>query len=81
MNKYFRYKQPETNNHKTEGLNMDRKAIEARRIYMREYRKKNAEKLKAYRREWYRNNPDKVKAMRERFYLKAAAKITEENNE
>lgn len=54
---------------------MSEAAKEARRIYMRGYRKANRERINEKQREWQKNNPDKVKASKERHYEKMAIEL------
>lgn len=60
---------------------MESKAKEAKRIYNRQYRAKNAERLRQYHKEWSRNNPDKVKAAQIRYWQKQGEKLTEAKGE
>lgn len=57
---------------------LEKAAIEARRQYNREYRKKNAEHLKQYHKEWTAKNPDKVKASRMNYWKKKALAMAAE---
>lgn len=47
-------------------------AVEAKRSYHREYRRKNREKINAKRREWRANNRDKTQQCNERYWEKKA---------
>lgn len=49
----------------------------ARREYMRAWRKKNAHSINAYNREWRKNNPEKTKQYRANYWSKKAAGKTE----
>lgn len=51
---------------------LEKMALEARREYNREYRKKNAEHLKKYHKEWSEQNRDKLRANRQRYWQKKA---------
>lgn len=51
------------------------------RAYMKEYRKKNAERIRQQQNEWRKNNPDKVREYRERYWSKKAAEMAAETNE
>lgn len=42
--------------------------------YMRNYRKKNAEKIKEYNANWRKNNPDKIKKNQVNYWERLAAK-------
>lgn len=51
---------------------MTSEAQEARRIYKREYRRKNREKINRQQREWRTANPEKVKAYQMWYWEKKA---------
>lgn len=51
---------------------LERKAIEARREYQREWRRKNAERLKKYHKEWRDKNKEKVSANNMKYWKKKA---------
>ena len=51
---------------------MTQEARNAQADYMREYRRKNKERLSEYRKKWAKNNPDKVRVYRERAWEKKA---------
>lgn len=51
---------------------MSAEAVEAKRSYYREYRRKNREKINAKRREWRANNSDKAQQCDERYWEKKA---------
>ena len=51
---------------------MTNEAIEARKEYMREYRKKNKEKVKAYNKKWREEHPERMAAYSEKFWEKKA---------
>ena len=55
---------------------MTQEARDARAAYMREYRKRNKDKLNAYARQWRKENPEKVASYTERQWEKRA----KENN-
>lgn len=52
---------------------MTEAALEARRAYQREWRKKHPQSNKEYQREWRKNNPDKIREYQERHWEKKAA--------
>ncbi len=72
---------------------MTEEAREARNAYMREWRKKNSDKVRKYRekqreyhreytRKWKKKNPDKVREYAEHYWArKANDERTGENNE
>lgn len=63
---------------------MSAEAVEAKRSYHREYRRKNREKINAKRREWRANNRDKVQQCNKRYWEKQAKDrvgISSEGNE
>ena len=47
-------------------------AKEARRIYQREYKRRNAEKINAYNRKWRKENPDKTRQYNQNYWNKKA---------
>ena len=49
-------------------------ASEARRLYKREYRQRNKEKVNKQQREWRARNPDKVRAYQAKYWERAAQK-------
>ena len=51
---------------------MTSEALEAKKAYDREYRKRNRQRINQQQREWRARNPDKVKAQRERYWQKKA---------
>lgn len=51
---------------------MTQEARDARAAYMREYRKRNKDKLNAYARQWRRSNPEKVASYTEKQWEKRA---------
>lgn len=51
---------------------MTQGARDAQAAYMREYRRKNKERLAEYRKAWARNNPDKIRSYREKQWEKKA---------
>ena len=53
-------------------VEVSEKAKEARKEYMREWRKKNMSHVNAYARRWRKNNPEKVAAMAARYWEKKA---------
>lgn len=53
---------------------MTDEARQARSIYMREYRRKNAERINAYNRQWRAENPEKTREYNARYWMKRASK-------
>lgn len=53
---------------------MSAEAVEARKAYQREYRRKNREKINAKRREWRANNKNRVRQCNERYWEKVVEK-------
>ena len=53
---------------------MTEEAKAARKAYLREYRKKNAERINAYNRSWRRANPEKAREYNARYWKKRAAR-------
>lgn len=51
---------------------MTKEAIEAKKVYNREYRKRNRERINQKQREWRARNPDLVRAQQERYWQKKA---------
>ncbi len=51
---------------------MSAEAVEARRSYQREYRRRNREKINSQRRKWSNQNPDKVRECQERYWENVA---------
>ena len=51
---------------------MTQEARDARAAYMREYRKRNKDKLNAYARQWRKDNPEKVASYTEKQWEKRA---------
>ena len=58
---------------------MNESAKEARREYLKEWRKKNRDKWNAYQKKWRKNNPDKCNEYQTRYWEKKAAKAAAEN--
>ena len=56
------------------GAAMSAEAVEARRNYQREYRRKNQAKINAKRREWRADNRDKVRRYNQRYWERRAGK-------
>lgn len=54
---------------------MSEEAKEAQRQYMKEYRKKNRERIRKKQADWARKNPDKVRAMNKRYWEKKAKEM------
>ena len=55
---------------------MTQEAREARSAYMREYRRRNKDRINAYARQWRKNNPEKVALYAEKQW----EKVARENN-
>lgn len=53
-------------------MGMTQEAAEARRIYQREYRRRNRERVNEQRREWRACNPDKVRRYNEKYWKKVS---------
>lgn len=51
---------------------MTNEALEAKKAYDREYRKRNRQRINQQQKEWRRNNPNKVRAQNERYWQKKA---------
>ena len=45
---------------------------EGRRLYMREWREKNKERIKEYHKQWRSQNKEKVEEHRNNYYIKLA---------
>ena len=58
---------------------MTEEARAARNAYMREYRKRNREKVRAYNRAWRAKNPDKMREYNVRHWEKIAAEKANED--
>lgn len=54
------------------GAEMSVEAIETRRNYQREYRRKNREKINSKRREWNIRNQERVREYQKRYWEKLA---------
>lgn len=52
---------------------MNNAALEARRAYIRNWKKKNHARLLEYQKKWRKENPEKVKQYAERYWEKKAA--------
>ena len=57
------------------GANMSVEAIETRRIYQREYRRKNREKINIQRKNWRAENRDKVQQYNQEYWERKAKKV------
>lgn len=57
------------------GTTMSAEAVEARRNYQREYRRKNQAKINAKRREWRADNRDKVRRYNQKYWERKAGKV------
>lgn len=55
-------------------VEMSMEAQKARRIYKREYRQRNKEKVNKQQREWRARNLDKVRAYQAKYWERAAQK-------
>lgn len=55
---------------------MTQEAKDAQAAYMREYRRKNKERLAEYHKAWARNNPDKIRSYREKQWERKATEAT-----
>lgn len=55
-------------------MGMTVEANEARKVYKRQYRLKNREKINSQQRAWRASNPERVKQYNERYWEKAAEK-------
>lgn len=51
---------------------MTNEALEAKKAYDREYRKRNRQRINQQQREWRARNPDMVRAQNERYWQKKA---------
>lgn len=51
---------------------MTEEAKQARAAYLKEYRKKNAQRINAYQREYRKNNPDKARNWQANYWQKKA---------
>lgn len=56
---------------------MNDAALEARRAYIRAWKKKNREHLQEYQRKWRKQNPEKVKQYAETYWAKKAVDLKE----
>lgn len=56
---------------------MTEKQKAARAAYMKEYRKKNAEKVRETKRKWDKAHPEKLKEYQERYWEKQADRMIE----
>lgn len=54
---------------------MTGEALEAKKAYDREYRKRNRQRINQQQKEWRRNNPDKVRAQNERYWQRKAESV------
>ena len=59
----------------------ENEAANARREYMREYKKKNAKRINAYNRAWRKANPEKTKQYNINYWTKRAAAKAETENQ
>ncbi len=51
---------------------MTEEAKQARAAYLKEYRRKNAQRINAYQREYRKNNPDKARSWQANYWQKKA---------
>ena len=56
---------------------MTEAAMQARREYIREWKKKNREHLQEYQRKWRKQNPEKVKQYADTYWAKKAVNLKE----
>jgi len=56
------------------GVTMSAEAIEARRVYQREYRRKNREKINSQKKEWSVRNRDRVRQYNRKYWEHRAQK-------
>ena len=54
---------------------MTEAALEARRAYIREWKKKNRDHLREYQSKWRKENPEKVKQYNATYWEKKAAEL------
>ncbi|MDE6919123.1 MAG: hypothetical protein K2P73_17615 [Lachnospiraceae bacterium] len=54
---------------------MTSEALEAKKAYDREYRKRNRQRINQQQREWRARNPDMVRAQNERYWQKKAESV------
>lgn len=54
---------------------MTSEALEAKKAYDREYRKRNRQRINQQQREWRARNPDMVRAQNERYWQRKAESI------
>lgn len=57
---------------------MTNEAMEAKRIYNREYQRRNRQRINQRQREWRKNNPELVKAQLERYWQRKAEEMAAE---
>lgn len=50
----------------------EKRAIEARRAYFKEYRQKNAQRIREYQKEYRNKNREKIKGCSKSYWLKKA---------
>ena len=60
---------------------MTDEARAARQDYLREYRRKNAERINEYNRNWRKANPDKTRAYNAAYWSKKAAERSGESSD
>lgn len=58
-------------------MNLSEKAVEARREYQRQYRKRNSEKILARQRKWRKENPEKAREYISRYWERKAQEAEE----
>lgn len=52
------------------GMTMTAEAVEARKIYQREYRRRNRDKINSQRRKWQSENREKAREYNQRYWQK-----------
>lgn len=58
-------------------MQMSDAAREAKNAYLREWRRKNPDKVREYIRKWRKNNPEKVREINQRYWERRAAEERE----
>ena len=56
------------------GMTMTAEAVEARKAYQREYRRRNRDKINSQRKNWRAENRDKVQRYNREYWERRAAK-------
>lgn len=60
-------------------MTMSKEALEARKEYMRNYRKKNREHINKTFNEWKKSNPEKVKQYEANYWEKVAQEMLKQD--